>query len=167
MINTYEDEEDDYISRSVDKRAAEDAQALGERLIELRPEQLRQMDLSTELLDAILECKRLKANGAIRRQRQYIGKLMRNEILEPIEAKLAEWDFARKAEVTRFHRMEQWRDRLLADDQAVGELMQEYPALDVQRVRTLIRNARKQQAQNQPPKSSRELFQYLKELATG
>ncbi len=166
MINTYEDEEDDYVSRTVDKKTAEAAQVLGERLIALRPEQLDQLDLSQGLHDALLEAKRLTAHGAIRRQRQYIGKLMRDEILEPIEAKLSEWEFGRKTEVVRMQRMEQWRDRLLADDQAVEALMQEYPAVDVQHVRTLIRNARKQQAQNQPPKSSRELFQYLKGLVS-
>lgn len=165
MWNTHDDEEDDYISRSHDKRAAEAAQALGERLIQLRVEQLDQLDLPEKLYDAILEAKRLTANGAIRRQRQFIGKLMRDVEPEPIEAKFAEWDFGSRMEMAKFHRLEQWRDRLLANDEAVGELMQDYPALDMQHVRNLIRNARKEQAANKPPKSSRELFQYLKSLA--
>ncbi len=114
MITQNDDEEDDYISRSHFKREAEAAQALGERLITLRKEQLDQLDLSEKLYDSILLAQRLTANGAIRRQRQFIGKLMRTEILEPIEAKLAEWDRGGKAETARLHRLERWRDRLLA-----------------------------------------------------
>ncbi|HPE60317.1 MAG: DUF615 domain-containing protein [Thiothrix sp.] len=164
MHNVNTDEED-YRSRSVDKRAAEAAQKLGERLIGLRPEQLARLELPENLRDAIAQAKRLNSNGALRRQRQYIGKLMRHVELEPIEAKLAQWESARKAETVQFRRMERWRDRLLAQDSALEALIEAYPALDVQHVRNLIRNARRQQAHNQAPGSSRELFRYLTGLA--
>ncbi|MEZ5447577.1 MAG: ribosome biogenesis factor YjgA [Thiolinea sp.] len=74
---------------------------------------------------------------------------------EPIDAKLAEWSFSRKAETAKFHQLERWRDRLLADESVVGELLEQYPELDVQHVRNLIRNARQQQARNQPKKQPR------------
>ena len=159
-----DDEEDDYISRSHFKREAEAAQALGERLITLRKEQLDQLDLSEKLYDSILLAQRLTANGAIRRQRQYIGKLMRTEILEPIEAKLAEWDRGGKAETARLHRLERWRDRLISSETMLGEWLKEYPDTDVQRMRSLIRNAQKEAETNKPPKSSRELFKLLREI---
>lgn len=159
-----DDEEDDYISRSHFKREAEAAQALGERLITLRKEQLDQLDLSEKLYDSILLAQRLTANGAIRRQRQFIGKLMRTEILEPIEAKLAEWDRGGKAETARLHRLERWRDRLISSETMLGEWLKEYPDTDVQRMRSLIRNAQKEAETNKPPKSSRELFKLLREI---
>lgn len=159
-----DDEEDDYISRSHFKREAEAAQALGERLITLRKEQLDQLDLSEKLYDSILLAQRLTANGAIRRQRQYIGKLMRTEILEPIEAKLAEWDRGGKAETARLHRLERWRDRLISSETMLGEWLKEYPDTDVQRMRSLIRNAQKEAETHKPPKSSRELFKLLREI---
>ena len=166
MWNTYDDQEDDdYISKSEFKREAEAVQELGEQLIALRQEQLDQLDLSETLYDAVLLAKRLTANGAIRRQKQYIGKLMRKEELEPIQAKLAEWERTSRSQLAKFHQLERWRERLLAGDEVMGQLLQDYPALDMQRLRTLIRNARKEQAANKPPKSSRELFQYLRELA--
>ena len=159
-----DDDEDDYISRSHFKREAEAAQDLGERLITLRVEQLDQLDLSEKLYDSILLAQRLTANGAIRRQRQFIGKLMRTEIVEPIEAKLAEWDRGSKAETARLHRLERWRDRLIADDKALGEWFKEYADTDVQRMRSLIRNAQKESELKKPPKSSRELFKLLREI---
>lgn len=161
-----DDEDDDFISKSEIKREAEAAQALGERLIELRQEQLDQLDLSEVLYDAVMLAKRLTAYGAIRRQKQYIGKLMRKEELEPIQAKFDEWDRTARSQNAKFHQLERWRDRLLADDDAIGEFMQQYAEVDVQRLRTLIRNARKEQAANKPPKSSRELFKLLRELAS-
>lgn len=159
------DEDDDYVSRSHDKREAEAAQVLGEKLIELRPEQLKELGLPERLVDAVLEAKRLNNHGALRRQKQYIGKLMRQEELEPIQAKFAEWEFNSRAHLAVFHRLERWRDQLILDDAALGELLEAYPAVDMQHLRGLIRNARKEQAANKPPKSSRELFQYLRSLA--
>lgn len=159
------DEDDDYVSRTHDKREAEEAQDIGEQLIELRLEQLKELALPESLFDAVLEAKRLTSHGALRRQKQYIGKLMRQVELEPIQAKFAEWEFNSRAHLAVFHRLERWRDQLLVDDAVLGELLETYPALDMQHIRGLIRNARKEQTANKPPKSSRELFQYLRSLA--
>ncbi len=165
MYSTEDDEfDDDYISKSEIKREAEAVQALGERMITLPQDKLAQLDLSETLYDAVMLAKRLTAHGAIRRQKQYIGKLMRKEELEPIRARFDEWDRTARSQNAKFHQLERWRDRLLEDDAAVGELMQQFGNVDVQRLRTLIRNARKEQAAGKPPKSSRELFKYLRGL---
>jgi ribosome-associated protein len=60
--------------------------------------------------------------------------------------------------------MERRRERLLADDAALTELREKHPELDVQHMRTLIRNARREQAENKPPRAYREIFQILKQL---
>jgi ribosomal 50S subunit-associated protein YjgA (DUF615 family) len=85
-------EDDDEVSRSQCKRDAEALQDIGERLIRLNNTQLSQLDIPEKLMDAVREAKRLTANGAIRRQKQYIGKLMRNTDPAPILEKFAEWD---------------------------------------------------------------------------
>lgn len=159
--------DDDFISKSQVKREAEAAQALGERLITLRKEQLDQLDLSETLRDAVELAQRITSHGALRRQRQYIGKLMRQEDTAPIEARFAEWERKDRVETARLHRLEHWRERLLTDDAALGEWLAEHPDTDVQRLRTLIRNAHKEQATGKPPKSSRELFKLLRSSSAG
>ena len=116
------------------------------------------------LRDAVELAKRITSHGALRRQKQYIGKLMRNIEIEPIEAKFAEWERGNRAQTAKLHQLERWRERLLADDKALGELIEVYPQADVQHLRTLMRNAKKEQAVNKPPKSSRELFKVLRDL---
>lgn len=163
MIEDY-DQEDDFVSKSQLKREMEAVQAIGERLITLKPEQLQQLDLPDTLRDAVELAKRITSHGALRRQKQYIGKLMRNIEIEPIEAKFAEWERGNRAQTAKLHQLERWRERLLADDKALGELIEAYPQADVQHLRTLMRNAKKEQAANKPPKSSRELFKVLRDL---
>ncbi len=152
------------VSRSQRKREVEALQEIGERLITLNASQLGQLDLPDNLRDAVKEAKRLSANGAIRRQKQYIGKLMRNVDPAPIVAKFAEWDGTSREQAAKFHQLERWRDKLLADDKAISDLVLAHPRADVQRLRTLIRNAHKEQAAGRPPKSSRELFKELRQL---
>jgi ribosome-associated protein len=81
-----------------------------------------------------------------------------------IQKVLDSWKGASKAETAALHALERKRDKLLADDKTLTELLQEHPELDVQQLRTLIRNARKEQAENKPPKAYREIFQILKSL---
>ena len=163
MIEDY-DQEDDFVSKSQLKREMEAVQAIGERLITLKPEQLQQLDLPDTLHDAVELAKRITSHGALRRQKQYIGKLMRNIEIEPIEAKFAEWERGNRAQTAKLHQLERWRERLLADDKALGELIEVYPQADVQHLRTLMRNAKKEQTASKPPKSSRELFKVLRDL---
>lgn len=167
MNHEYDDDEEiEIISKGQTRREAEALQVLGEKLIELPNDKLAQLDLPEKLVDAVLEAKRLTAHGALRRQRQYIGKLMRQVEPEPIQAKFNEWENQGRVEIAKFHRLEQWRDTLIADENKLGELMQHYAEVDAQHVRNLIRNARKEASLQKPPKSSRELFQYLKGLNT-
>jgi ribosome-associated protein len=84
----WEDEEDLGPSKSARKREAHSLQKLGERLTTLRPDELDQLPLPERLREAIDEAKRLKQRGALHRQRQYIGKLMRDVEIEALEAAL-------------------------------------------------------------------------------
>lgn len=158
------DEGDEPLSKTKRKAAMDDLQDLGVTLVGLSKDKLLKLDLPETLLDAVNEAKRITANGATRRQAQYIGRLMRNVDTAPILEQLQRWDGKNTAENAYFHRLENWRARLIDDEEAWPQFMLEYPSVDSQRVRTLIRNARREQAANKPPKSSRELFKLLREI---
>jgi ribosome-associated protein len=152
-------------SKSQLKREAESQQDIGKKLIELPKEKLAKLDLPEALLEAVAEAKRITANGAIRRQMQYIGRLMRDIDVAPIVDQLARWEGKHHEENARFHALERWRERLLKDAQAVFDFLNTYPNTDSQQLRTLIRNAQKETAANKPPKSSRELFQLIRQIS--
>jgi ribosome-associated protein len=98
---------------------------------------------------------------------QYIGKLMRKVDAEPIRARLEAWKSPELAQVAQFKRIESWRERLLAEDSALPELIREYPQADLARLEALVRATLREREQNRPPKSYRELFQALRALVEG
>jgi len=154
------------ISKTKRKQAMLELQGLGEALVELPKDKLARLDLPETLLNAVLEAKRITAHGALSRQKQYIGRLMRGIDADPIRSQLDIWDSGHQQETAALHRLEKWRQRLIEDDTALAEFLGVQPTADVQRLRTLIRNARKEAASNKPPKSSRELFKLLREVTS-
>lgn len=157
-------EEDLLPSKTQLKAEADAQQALGVRLCELPKDKLLKLNLPEALFEAVMESKRITANGAIRRHRQYLGRLMRDIDTAPIADQLARWDGKHTAENAYFHGLERWRERLINDPNAVSEFLNLHPQTDSQQLRTLIRNAAKEQVANKPPKSSRELFKLLRQI---
>ncbi len=152
------------ISKTKLKAEADAQQALGVRLSELPKDKLLKLDLPDAVLTAVLETKKITANGAIRRHRQYLGRLMREIDNAPILEQLARWDGKHTAENAYFHGLERWRDRMIEDANVLSEFIALYPQTDIQQLRTLIRNAQKELEANKPPKSSREIFKLLREV---
>src|SRR5690348_10392986 len=111
--DTVDEESDDRPSKSARKRAAHDAQHLGETLIRLRDAELDALNLPETLADAIRAARTITSRGGAARQRQYIGKLMREVDLEPIRAALSARSELSAVEAERFKRVEQWRERLI------------------------------------------------------
>lgn len=162
-----EDEDLDYVSKTQRKAEADAQQMVGKKLLALTKDQLSKLNLNESLYDAVTEAKRLTSNGAIRRQLQYIGRLMRNIDIEPITDQLARWEGKSSEENARFHALERLRDRLINEpskSNALQDFIKQYPHADIQKIRTLCRNALKEQSTNKPPKSSRELFKFLREI---
>jgi ribosome-associated protein len=155
------------LSKTRRKQEMHGLQDIGEQLVALNRAQLDQLGLPESLLDAVLEAKRLNRHEAVRRQMQYIGKIMRTVDAAPIKAKLDEWNGVGREQTARLHLIERWRARLIEDEAAISELVLAYPGADVQHLRLLARNARKEHAANRPPKSSRALFRELRELIAG
>ena len=156
-------------SKSEMKRQVNALQELGEQLVNEPRDRVKRVPMPEDVREAILECQQIKDHEGRRRQMQYVGKKMRT--LEPdelaiIQKTIDSWHGASKAETAAMHALERRRDKLLADDKALTELLNRHPEVDVQHMRTLIRNARKEQAENKPPKAYREIFQILKQLQT-
>lgn len=163
--NTDEVETEDSLpSKTQIKNAMLELQGLGEQLIPLKRSELLQLSLPEKLIDAILEAKRLTHWGALKRQRQYIGRLMRDIDPVPIQAYLDSINHVNQAHNAWLHRLEKLRGSLLTQDKALEQLLATYPQTDRQALRTLIRNARKEREESKPPRYFRELFQLLKEM---
>ena len=139
-------------------------QALGVALVGLSDSQLEVIEIPQKLREALLEAKRIKSHEAKRRQMQYIGRLMREVDPAPIRSRLAELEGHSAQATARHRRLEAWRDRLMSDDEALTEFAAEHPGADLQALRTLIRNARKEAALAKPPRAYRELFRVLKDI---
>lgn len=159
--------EQEWISRTRMKKQMNDLQDLGVQLTKLSTETLKKINLPEELLEAVLAHKKITSNGALKRQTQYIGRLMRDIDPAPIEAYLARLRGDNAAHNALMQRIEQARTRLIADDDAITAFIADYPNADVGKLRTLIRNTRKEQEQNKPPKNFRALFQELKIIMGG
>ena len=125
------DDEYDGPSKSSRKRAAHAAQDLGAELISMRDSDLAALDLPESLVDAVREARRITSRGGLARQRQYIGKLMRDVDPEPIRAYLASLNTITARDAERFKRVEGWRERLIVEGgPALAELERWRPGLD-------------------------------------
>ena len=156
--------DEEIVSKTKRKREMHELQVLGASLVDLPEAQLHAMNLDAGLLGALLEAKRIKSHEAKRRQIQYIGRLMRDRDPAPIRARMAELEGSSAQATARHRRIEAWRERLIGDDEALTAFAAEHPGADLQTLRALIRNARKEAKEGKPPRAFRELFRVLKDI---
>lgn len=154
-------------SKSQRKRESTALQDIGAELVKLPSDRLARLHLPDPLRAAVLEARRITSHGALRRQMQYIGRLMRDVDAEPIVAQLAELRGESAQAKAAFHTLERWRERLLAEDGALTEWLARHPRSDAQALRQLIRNARREATEGKPPRASRALFRALREAEVG
>jgi len=159
-------------SRTDLKRESTELQKLGEDLLTLRAELLTRLELPEKLLEALAEYKRITNFEGRRRLLQFIGKRMRQltpEVLDAIRVALVEQHEPSARETMTLHQAEQWRDRLIADDDAIGQWVNNCPGTDVQQLRALIRQARKDAKPEKPGmavrhgRAYRDIFQIVRE----
>lgn len=150
-------------SKSQIKREVESLQELGEELVKLPDGQFKRIELPDNLRVAVAACRKITQNGALRRQKQYIGKLMRGIDPEPIQKQLDVFNGVSAAENAKLHQAEKWRDKLIADNETLTLFLNAYPDTDVTHLRQLIRNARDEAAHSKPPKAFREIFRVIRE----
>lgn len=152
-------------SKSQLKRDAHNLQQLGVDLLDIPENDWRKLQLPDGLVIALKDAKRMSSRGARKRQQQFIGKLMRDIDPEPIRQYLEQQRLDARRQARIQHQLEDWRDRMIAEgDAAIDAYLTEQPNADRQHLRQLVRQARKEQAGNKPPKSSRALFRYLRDV---
>ena len=154
-------EEDDFISKSQRKRQMHDLQNVGATLVRLSPEKLARLPLPDALREAVLEAQRFKKHEAIRRQLQYIGRIMRDIDAGPIVEQLNAMEAPTRKQTAVFHVAERWRLALIEDPEKTGEFVQQFPGADAQRLRELAIAAAAEKRAGKPPKQFRELFHVL------
>lgn len=163
--------DDEPPSKTKRKEAMHALQALGKELVELSDAALASVEMPEVLAKAVREARRLTSHEGIRRQNQYIGKIMRNIDAEPLRERLAEMRRGTAASAARHQGLERWRERLIAEDAALTEFLAAHPGADIQALRAAIRNARKEAAASgnsqdyRPPHAFRELFRLVREAA--
>ena len=161
------EEKYDRPSKTELKRQSDALQDLGHELVDQPRDRVKRVPMPEDVRDAILECQSIKNHEGRRRALQFVGKKMRTlseEEVAVIVRTIEGWSGASKADTAALHALERRREKLLVDEKALTTLLGEHPELDAQHLRTLIRNARKEQAENKPPKAYREIFQILKDL---
>ena len=152
-------------SKTQRKKEMHALQSLGQQLVGLSRDQLARVELPDELREAIDFAHRVTSHEGRRRHMQYIGKLMRHVDPEPIKEAVAAFKLGHAKDSLALHQSERWRERLLAEDAALQEFIEQHGGIDVQQLRSLVRDARKD-ATNAPEQRSgrafRELFQFIK-----
>ena len=152
-------------SKSQLKREMHALQDLGKRMLDLSNDQLETLPISETLRAAIEESRRIRQNEAKRRHLQYIGKVIRQEDDPEALAKAIDaFDAGSEEHTRRHHLSERWRDRMIAEgDSVVGEFFSYCPTADMQHLRNLARNARKDVEKQKNTGQARKLFRYLRE----
>jgi ribosome-associated protein len=147
------------LSRTALKKASEKLEEIGEELLFAREDLVAELSLPEELRDAILDAREFTSFGAKRRQTKFIGKLMRRldtEELETVRAALQVEHGQAAKDAQILHRAEKWRDSLISDDKQLGQWIEEFPGGDIQQLRALIRQARKDAQKTKPSVAQRQ-----------
>jgi len=140
-------------------------QKIGEILVELPAAQLAKIPLEFPLSDAIQTARTLKSHEGKRRQLQYIGKLMRHVDTEAIENALEAVQSKNQLGKAKFHQVERWRDKLIAEgDALLQDFLQKFPSADSQHLRQLVRNAQTTNQATPAAGAETALFRYLRDV---
>jgi len=168
---THDPDHDYGPTRTQQRRDALAVLALANQLVELPQSKLAKLDLPEDVMREIANTRRITAHIARKRQLAFLAKVMRRhdtEVFDGVRAALGENRERQRQETAAMHRMEAMREHLLEDtDGALGELIAQYPSVDRQHLRSLIRQAKTEKEANKPPRAYREIYQLLKDLASG
>ncbi len=168
LIETDQEEEQTWAIRPNKSQIKRDISAIGglcEEITQLAPAQIERLGLPENIQAAIMEATKMPAKAARKRQLKFITGLMRKIDVESIQEQLDKIKTKSVHATRELHQLERWRERFLSDDkQVLTEFLAQNPGADAQYLRQLIRNVKKEIANEKPPKSSRLLFRYLREL---
>ncbi|MFQ5355614.1 MAG: ribosome biogenesis factor YjgA [Mariprofundaceae bacterium] len=149
-------------SKSEKKRQVQALQQLGEKLIKLSDSRLVSLELPEDLYQAIAEAKQIQhKHAAFKRQRKFIGKIMRQIDTIPIQQAIAELEENHYSDSATFHRSEQWRERLLSESQTLSDFIGQYPQTDRQQLQQLLQKAQREHRADSGKGAQRSLFRFL------
>ena len=151
------------ISKTRRKQQMHALQALGERLVKLPAQQLARVPMPEDLAQAVHEARRTKSHEGLRRQMQYVGKLMRSVDASAIEQALAVDEERHQGAVHLMHRAERWRDGLLDGSLSLTDFIDEHPAAAQLGLPALLAQARREKTASKPPRQQRQLYRLLHE----
>ena len=163
--NSKSDDESLEISKSQRKRDAHELLDLAKKLIAMPASRLARMPMDTDLREEVNFARSIRSNGARKRQLMTVGKMIRNIDAEPLIDAVYNVDNKNRQQSARHHHVEAWRDRLIEDSgNALTEILEYADTANMQALRQLVRNAKKELQLNKPPASARKLFKLLREM---
>jgi len=167
--NNQDTEQDDDIdygpSKSAVKRECNHLLDMGEVILKLTTEDRHSLELPEGIDAAMVTALKIKSRSGLKRQRQYIAKLLRSVDSEAIETKLEKIQHRHDTNTAHFKRLEKWRDSLIENDkETLNEVIARFPEVDRQHINQLIRAAQQEKKQDKAPAAARKLFKYLREL---
>ena len=152
-------------SKSQLKRESHHMVDVGEEILKLSSDDRRSLQLPEELDAAIATALKIKSRSGLKRQRLYIGKLLRSMDSEAIENQLRKIQHRHDTNTARFKRLERWRDSLIDNEkETLNEVISYFPGIDRQHINQLIRAANQEKQRGKPPVASRKLFKYLRDM---
>ena len=154
---------DDFKSKTALKNEAKDIHAFGRILVGLTDKQISQIELPENVHEEIKELKKLKKNSAQKRQSLYLAKLLRAIDLSEAQRFVHHLKFESQTEIKKFHKAEDWRDKLVANMSNLTDFINLSPRIDVQRLRKLILNSQIEIKKGSSKKFQKELFNFIKE----
>ena len=150
------------ISKSQRKREAHELLDLARKLISMSKTRLNGLPLDSDLREEVDFARSIRAHGARKRQLMTVAKMLRKRDADPLLDAVNNIDQKNRQVNARFHHIEAWRDRLIeGSDHELSELLEQSPKLNVQTLRQLIRNAKKEAQLRKPPTAARKLFKLL------
>lgn len=147
------------------KRESAALHEMAAELAALPAAQLEALELPEAIFKSVVEASHMPAKGARKRLLKYIGGLLRDADADAVREKLAQIKNQSVHSAREHHKIERWRDRLIQEnDEALTELLNDYPEADRQHLRQIVRNAKLELKKEKPPRYARELFRYLRAL---
>ena len=160
MSNNQQEE----ISKTQLKKQSKDITSFGQAITLLNQNQLEQLNLPSDINNAIEDYKKIKSLSAKKRQLLFIGRLLRSTDLHEAFIQYEAVKNHSQLANQQFHLVEQWRDKLIQSPDAITEFINQFPKTDVQQLRSLIKNSINEIEKNKPLKSSRSLFKIIQSI---
>jgi ribosome-associated protein len=154
-------DKDSVISKTELKKDSKKIQEFGRRISELTINNIEAFKFPSNIYEATIDLKNIKSNSAKKRQVQYLGKLLREIDLTDAFLIMKQLKVSSQKEIQRNHIIEDWRDKLLSNNDSITQFVDEYPKIDRQSLRQTISNAQKD---NKSLKYSRQLFKLIKDI---